>query len=57
MPKDKIKGSAKRDDEKKSGKTAGGKEMQAGGTAGGLDKETKKGLGKTEDKIRDKLKG
>lgn len=56
MPKDKVKGSAKRDD-KTSGKTAGGKEMQAGGTAGGLDKETKKGLGKTEDKIRDKLKG
>jgi hypothetical protein len=31
--------------------------MSAGGTAGKLDESTKKGLGKTEDKIKDRLKG
>ncbi|WP_170990102.1 hypothetical protein [Aquamicrobium sp. LC103] len=58
MPKEKTKGSEKRGDEtKKSGKTKGDKSMQAGGTAGGLAQDTKHGLGKNEDKIRDRLKG
>lgn len=63
MHKDKAKGAAQRGDEKeKFGKPAGDnniddKDMKAGGLAGGLDEDTKHGLGKSEDKIRDRLKG
>jgi hypothetical protein len=58
MNKDEVKGSAKRaKDKQKIGKAPTG-EKYAGvaGAAGELD-DTKKGLGKTEDKIRDRLKG
>jgi hypothetical protein len=59
MTKDEVKGSAKRgEDRKKIGKAAtGDKNVGAAGTADELDESTKKGLGKTEDKIRDRLKG
>jgi hypothetical protein len=46
------------EDKKKIGKAAtGGKNAGAAGTVDELDESTKKGLGKTEDKIRDRLKG
>jgi hypothetical protein len=58
MNKDEVKRSAKSgEDKKKASKPAGHKKMSEGGTAGKLDESTKKGLGKTEDKIRDRLKG
>ncbi|TIP29674.1 MAG: CsbD family protein [Mesorhizobium sp.] len=58
MNKDEVKRSAKSGEVKgKPGKPAGDKKMSAGGTAGKLDESTKKGLGKTEDKIKDRLKG
>lgn len=54
MNKDEVKRSAKSGEVKaKPGKPAGDKKMSAGGTAGKLDESTKKGLGKTEDKIKD----
>jgi uncharacterized protein YjbJ (UPF0337 family) len=60
MSKDKAKGSADKmrgEEKEKAGKVASDKSMQKGGTAGGLDESTKHGLGKTEDKISDRLKG
>jgi hypothetical protein len=58
MPEDKENDATKRGKPaEQAGKSAADKNMQAGGTAGGLNKETKKGLGKSEDKIRDRLKG
>jgi hypothetical protein len=58
MNKDEVKRSAKSGEGKeKRGKPDGDKKMSAGGTAGKLDESTKKGLGKTENKIKDRLKG
>jgi hypothetical protein len=58
MNKDDVKRSARSsEDKEKPSKPTGDKKMSAGGTAGKLDESTKKGLGKTEDKIRDRLKG
>ena len=61
MHKDEAKGAAQRGDEKEKIGKAGDenmddKNMKAGGTAGTLDEDTKHGLGKSEDKIRDRLK-
>ena len=55
--KDKVKGSARRgEDKRKIGKAAfGAKKVGAAGTAAELDESTKKGLGKTEDKVWDRL--
>jgi hypothetical protein len=59
MNKDEVKGSAKHaKDKQKIGKSpTGDKYAGVAGAAGELDESTKKGLGKTEDKIRDRLKG
>jgi hypothetical protein len=59
MNKDERKGSAKRGDRKEKIGKAATRDKNAGAdkTADELDESTKKGLGKTEDKIRDRLKG
>ena len=62
MQNDEAKDAAHRGSEKEQSGKAGeenrdNKNMKAGGTAGGLDEDTKHGLGKSEDKIRDRLKG
>lgn len=60
MRNDEAKGSAKQmrgEVKEKARQPASKRPMQAGGTAGGLNERTKKGLGKTRDKIRDQLKG